>query len=139
MAIRVTSPRWGFLSPPARKGEQRKFPSLGGALPFTSTLLLFYLGLSGLESLSLPLQVLVRISLGRSLLSDGLFLLCFLLCLLRFPISAHSVPFSFHYPTWDFLQEKVALSRSPNLILDHEEPDLSPELHSPFNCSNQEF
>lgn len=134
VAIRVTSPRWGFQSRPARKGEQRKFPSLGGALLFTSTILLSYLGLSGLESL--PLQVLVRISLGQSLLSDGLFLLCFLLCLLCFPISAcpvYSVPISFHYPTWDFLQDKVALRPSPNLILDHEELDLSPELHSPFN------
>lgn len=96
------------------------------------------ISVSPVWNLPLPLQVLVRISLGRSLLSDGLFLLCFLLCLLRFPISAcllHSVPFSFHYPTWDFLQEKEALRRSPNLILDHEEPDLSPELHSPFNCS----
>lgn len=107
VAIRVTSPRWSFQSLSARKGEQRKFPSLGGALLFTLTLPVSYLGLSSLESL--PLQVLVRISLGRSLLSDGLFLLCFLLCLLCFPVSAcpvHSVPISFHYPTWDFLQDK---------------------------------
>lgn len=40
----------------------------------------------------------------RSLLFDGLFLLCFLLCLLHLPISAcslHSVPISFHRPTWN--------------------------------------
>lgn len=138
------SNRWPFASPPrggvfrvgllGRESRESSLPSV--ALCYSLRLSSSPISVSPVWNLSLPLQVLVRISLGPSLLSDGLFFLCFLLCLFRIPISAgpvHFVPISFHYRTWDFLREKVALRRSPNLILDHEEPDLSPELYSPFN------
>lgn len=135
VALRVTSPRWGFQSLSAREGKQRKFSFLGGALPFTPTLLSYYLGLSRLESL--PLQVLVRISLGpvpplrRSLPA------LFSILPSPFPHFCLSPSFCTHLSPpshLGFLREKVAQRQSPNPTLDHQEPDLSPELHSPFNC-----
>lgn len=134
VAVRVTSPRWGFQRLPAKEGEQRKFSLCGGAKPPTPTLL-SYFGLSfgispspGLdEGLFGPL----------SLFSEGLFLLFFLLSHLHFPVSAcslHSAPFSFQHPTWHSLQEKSSLAPSRSYTLDHYEPDLSPEFHSLLYC-----
>lgn len=92
VAVRVTSPRWGFQRLPAKEGERRKFSLLGGAQPPTQTLL-SYFGL--LFGISPPLGFGEGLFESLSLFSDGLFLLRFLLRLLHFPVSAcslHSAP-----------------------------------------------
>lgn len=115
VAVRVTSPRWGFQR---LRRESRESSLLGGAQPPTPTLL---------YNFGLRFGISPSLGLGEglfgplSLFSDGLSLLRFLLRLLHFPVSAcslHSALVFFHHPTWHSLQEKVALL-GPDPTLDH--------------------